>query len=248
MSLTLLCVTRGEARALPFLSELSQLGHDLNCEVVIGADRCSLSIDEPNQRVVPLTGRDCVEEILNEAIDACTGDYILRLDDDESVSAGMYRWLFARAYEQGEAWFFHRYALWPDTDHLVVSPPFFPDFQQRLTIRAKAKRPPTVHAGSPWPGYQAPVAIRHHAFIVKTYAERQAITAHYESLIRGRVFKPEEANVVAPEDWKGLVIEPVDENALRLRAQEFVYWRAVGVPVPANLEAQLNEWRAKENL
>lgn len=243
MNLSILCVTRAELRTLPFLEHFAQLAKTLDAELVFGAHgadaRDLLSESAWPCIIKPVEGR-FLEEMLEPAIEACTGQYILRLDDDERVPDNMVQWLLSDEHVSHDSWFFPRYHMWPDANTVITSHPFFPDFQQRLTTKWRAGRPPRLHSGSPWPAYRAPVNFEHHAFLAKSYAERQALTARYETLIQGRVFKPEEANVVAPEDWD-VKTEP-NSPSLQTRANHIAWWREVGQTLPPNLERELREW------
>lgn len=243
MKLSILCVTRAEARALPYLNHFSEMAQALSAELVFGAHgtdaRDTLFTSKYDCAIKQVEGR-YLEEMLAPALAACTGDYVLRLDDDEWVPPSMLRWLQSDEYLIHDSWFFARYHMWPDREHVVTSHPFFPDFQQRLTTRFKAGRPSKIHAASPWPAYRAPVNFEHHTFIVKSYAERQAITAKYETIIQGKEFKPADANVVAPEDWD-VTVEPYSPELID-RAARYTWWRQVGQTVPANLERELREW------
>jgi len=238
--LSVLCVTQATDRAIPFLEEMHELACDVSGQFVLALDGVEFTARPGFAKVVHVKSEGFLESCLNEAITHCDGDYVLRLDDDERCPSVFVDWLKSGAYREHDSWFFPRYHVWPDRDHAVTSHPFFPDFQQRLTTKFKAIRPPRIHAGSPWPAYRAPVNFEHHTFLVKSYAERQAITAHYETIVQGRLFKPEEANVVAPEDWD-LVTEAITPE-LQARANKITWWREVGQRVPPILERELREW------
>ncbi len=248
MQLSLMMVTQGASRAERFVREFADLADALRAEFVLGLHGCDGNTEYLNgiaNKVVNVDGK-FLEEMLDPVIAACSGDNILRLDDDERCSDSMMSWLKAGAYLEHDSWFFPRYHLWPDREHVIVQSPFFPDFQQRLTSKVKARRPPTLHAGSPYPAYPAPVYMEHHNFLAKSYAERQALTATYETLRTGKLFKPEDVDVVCPEDWKNLRIVALSP-ALQQVALKHVYWRAANTEPPPALRAELDRW-VKDNV
>lgn len=185
------------------------------------------------------------EELIDPVIYACDGEYILRVDDDESVSSGLRDWLSTGEFVRRDSWFFSRRHLWPDAGHCLAKQPYFPDFQARLSVNRQARRPVKIHAAHAYPAYRAPswAYLNHHVFLIRTREERQAITAKYETIRTGKPFEAKDVNVVKPYDDVNPVTLPVDSPQLLDIAEETIWWRQVGQRLPANLEQELQEFR-----
>lgn len=168
--LTILCVTANRPYAQPFLDAMGGIADALGA------------------RFVEFNGRDagCIENVLDQAVAACPGGYILRLDDDERMSRDMELWLFAREYRAHDHWAFPRMNLWPDENSYIVNHNLWPDPQTRLSTKEKSGGRYRVHEGSPYgTGQLAPCVIEHHKFLVRTEAERRRLVADYEAMQPG---------------------------------------------------------------
>jgi hypothetical protein len=198
MTLSLLCVTKGEPHAEKFLRYMAGNADALGAEFVIAHDGDFLTgtDDEIALRfsAIPKFGMKAkqylvksdgsIEGVLDEAVALCSGDYVLRIDDDEEVSTEMMVWLQSGEYTQSDVWSFPRKHLWGGG--YLSNPPLYPDIQTRLTTKEKAGGRKRVHDGSPFgAGRVANVHILHHKFLVKSYAKRKEIAAHYDSLREG---------------------------------------------------------------
>lgn len=226
MKLSIACVTKVAPRTEPFLEDILLLAHELEAQLIFGTHGASahFSLSKTNATLVPVEGT-FLEEMLNPVLEACTGDYVLRLDDDERVPPAMIAWLKSQAYVEHPNWFFPRFHMWPDEQHVITTVPFFPDFQSRLTTWEQAKREPRLHSGSPFPAWRAPVYFEHHNFLAKTKEERRALAAHYETIRTGEQFTPAMVPTVAPEDViDQLTIEPLTPELLS-RSTEHGWWR-----------------------
>jgi hypothetical protein len=221
MSLSILCVTRMEPHAWPFLWSMSFLADVLHAELVVGTDGAEAERRIPNHRwlakpvVVSLRSKGYVESVLDTAVAACSGDYVLRLDDDERCSVAMVRWLVAKKYEAEPHWKFARAHLWRNDGVFILQPPLWPDHQTRLSVRDMAGGRTTIHAGSPHGGGAlAPVVLEHHKFLVKQIKERREIVARYDALQpgAGTAF----AAFSVPEDvCTSLFLAPLGDGTLR---------------------------------
>lgn len=171
MKLSILCVTKNEPRARSFLDELRFVALQTNAEFVPVVDG------------VNVRSGGFVEDVLDDAISFTTGDYVLRIDDDEKCSPAMVEWLRTRSYEISDHWSFPRAHFWGNPRTVLLEKYYWPDIQTRLSVRAKAGGRGQLHALSPfgW-GYLAPVAIEHWNFLVKSYGERVALGAAYHRL------------------------------------------------------------------
>jgi hypothetical protein len=172
--LTILCISEGRDHAEPFLEVMDDLAKILGAPFVHLVD-----------------GRDVhsggfLESVLDEAIDRCETQYVLRLDDDERPSPEMAAWLATGQYYASEHWAFRRQNLWPDAQHYIANPPLWPDLQTRLSVKEKAGSRPQIHQGSPFgTGQIAPVPIEHHKFLVRSREEREALVQRYDNVALG---------------------------------------------------------------
>jgi hypothetical protein len=195
MKLTLMMITQLEPHARPFVAAAQRLARECKAEFVLGLDRAEdaglgfmVKGEFPrHQRIVHVDARGCLENVLDEVVEQCHGDYVLRLDDDERCSPAMEAWLRNGDYQASDHWKFPRAHLWPaPKPSMLKTPHLWPDEQTRLSVRAKAGGRTVIHAGSPFGGGElAPVLIEHHKFLVKTKAERQAIVLRYETVAQG---------------------------------------------------------------
>lgn len=183
--LSILCITRFERHALPFIAHLRELAAACGGEFVLVADGRhayaglrSLGYD-PHR----VESDGYVESVLEDGLTFCERDYVLRLDDDECCSRAMERWIVNGAYRTANHWKFPRAHLWNDNQHMLVTPHLWPDHQTRLSARKFAGGRSTIHAGSPHGGgIEAPCIIEHHKFLVKTIEERREIVRRYDAI------------------------------------------------------------------
>ncbi len=204
MRLSILCVTRAEPCVLPLLTHLARDARDLRAEMVISCDGRD-AVSRLSAEVLPgWTGsrergpryvlHSClsqgyVESVLDQAIVSTHGDYILRIDDDESISPAMLAWLLAGAYESHPNWSFPRQHLWRTSEGAIGhldTPHHFPDYQTRLSTRALAGGRHGIHQGSVHGmGEIAPVCVVHHKYLVRSYADRLRIARGYDAYHEG---------------------------------------------------------------
>lgn len=192
--LTVLCVTRVEDYAWPFLRAMSDLATASGSEFVLALDgeqaqrrfAYDQRSDEVSASLVFVQSRGYVESVLDEAIDVCSGEYVFRLDDDESCSGELAQWILFYEFLKSDHWKFPRLHLWGNQDTALVTPHLWPDWQTRLSVKAKAGGRHTVHAGSPFGGgEECPQPILHHKFLVKTLEERIGIAEGYDRFSPG---------------------------------------------------------------
>lgn len=190
--LSIVCVTKAEPYALPFLEHLSLVASKTNAQLVIaadGPDAVKPLLDMTWMRyplIASVTSKGYIESVLDQALSYCDGQYVLRLDDDERCSDAMVAWLVDGGYTADDHWKFPRAHLWGDERHVLMHPQLWPDHQTRLSVRIKAGQRKSIHCGSPFGGgAEAPVLIEHHKFIVKTVEERRAIVARYDRIAPG---------------------------------------------------------------
>lgn len=191
MTLSIVCVTNCEPHALDFLKHMRQCADSLHAELVIGLDNPNAPIEIVNLAdvVVEVKSRGYLESILDEVLDQCNGDYVLRLDDDEKISKALFDWLKSGKYEEGDVFAFPRPYLWGDDKHVLAD--LLPDWQTRLTTWEKSGGRGQIHSGSPYgTGRIIPFPIEHYKFLVKTREQREAIMLRYESVRPGAGKEP----------------------------------------------------------
>lgn len=191
--LSIVCVSRLEHFAGPFLEEMSWAAGALDAEFVLALDRVpsgaltDLHLNwQALPKVVSVESHGYVESVLDHVLEHATGEYILRLDDDEKCSQAMFEWLENREYRAAAHWKFPTANLWGDENSVLTMPPLWPDPHTRLSRKQFAGGRHHPHAGSPYGGGEyAPVIHEHHKFLVKTRAEREIIAARYDAIGEG---------------------------------------------------------------
>lgn len=195
--LSILCVTRAEREVRPLLHRLVDDAISLGAECVLACDGNGLHAEwlsfssrlwavwgariAEAPRLVIVQSEGYVESVLDEALSHTTRDYVLRIDDDESLSRWMMEWLKGKHYQSAASWKFPRAHLAIDEEHYITNPPLWRDHQTRLSIRSLAGGRHTIHCGSPFGGGTlAPVPLLHHKFLVKSLAQRAEIITRYE--------------------------------------------------------------------
>lgn len=185
MTLSLLCITKNEPHAAEFLRALRGVANRLGAEFVVVSDGFStITARNLADEYLVVESNGSIESVLDEAVAACSGDYILRIDDDEKISAEMIVWLDTSEYTQSDVWSFPRRHLWGDG--YLTNAPLYPDLQTRLTTKAKAGGRKQVHDGSPYgAGQVASRHILHHKFLIKDYQKRKELAEKYDQLRPG---------------------------------------------------------------
>lgn len=183
--LSILCVSKAERHAWPFLRQMEKLAKRLRAEFVIVADGAEAYHDLqpfPANLVQWAKGKGpSLEGILDQAVSLCTGKFVLRLDDDEACSQAMQTWLFKGEWKDIDHWSFPRVHFWGNAQSVIKTPELYPDLQTRLSIKKKSGGRTILHSGSPFGfGETAPVALEHYKFLVKTFPERKVIAERYE--------------------------------------------------------------------
>ena len=206
MKLSILCVTNNEyAGTEAFIRDMMTAADMLRAEFVLGLDRekaQTAAFRQCADVVIDLTANTLQEDVLDQAIKACSGDWVLRLDDDETISMALFQWLQSDGYIQAgsQLYAFPRVYFYPDVHHFLVNDGVYPDLQTRLGKRDLMTGYNYIHAGNPHgTGTVAPYAIEHHKLLVRTREEREAIAARYESIRPGAGSRPEYARYNLPE-------------------------------------------------
>jgi hypothetical protein len=182
MTLSILCVTRAAHAVRSLLADMAHVATKLGAQFTLLADgqMAQFELRDYPVNLVPVTSLGFVESVLDYGVQRCSGDYILRLDDDEKCSPAMVEWLQRRAYETEDHWKFPRMHLWNNSQTVLMTPQLFPDHQTRLSTAAKSGGRHTLHAMSPYGGGMlAPVAIEHHKFLIYSRIERERTAAKW---------------------------------------------------------------------
>lgn len=191
MNLSIVCVTNNQYNAKPFILRLHSLCTRLGAELVLGLDREKAQKADWRSLAnvtVDLSCDKLQEDELDKAIEAATRDWVLRIDDDETVSPALESWLFTLGHEKSgyQLYAFPRIHLYPDAWHYVSNPEMLPDLQTRLGKKPLMFGVNRVHAGNPnGTGAVVPYALEHHKLICRTLEQRKEIAARYETLMPG---------------------------------------------------------------
>jgi len=171
---------------------MSRLSSQLNAQFVVAADGDPArdTLKQVTWHRVPMVAavqsKGYLESVLDQALQFCDGQYILRLDDDERASQAMISWLQGEEYKHNPHWKFPRAHLWGDTRRVLLTPQLWPDHQTRMSIRSMAGGRNWIHCGSPHGGGAATeCVIEHHKFLVKNADERWAIAHRYDGIAQG---------------------------------------------------------------
>lgn len=224
MTLSILAFTKGDAFAARFLSQFRALANDLSSEFVIAGDgtRGMALAQQYADRAIPVETIGIQESHIAIVAGECRGDWILKLDDDESLSPAMRDWLQAREWERGEEkGFGFPYAwLWGDARHFITTPPFWTDAHVRLLKKEIAQTWGTgMHAGNPMTARTIPVAHLHHKFLVKSLDERKEVARRYDALLDGAGTGEHFGKFTLPEIFcKRLWVREVGDGAVELDA------------------------------
>jgi hypothetical protein len=191
VTLSILCITRAESHAWPFLAEMQALAVRIGARFVVVADGAEAAHALLSSSISPtVTGiaqsEGYLESILDEGVALCPPGYVLRLDDDERCSPAMVSWLASGAWTSEPAWAFATAGLWGDDQSVIVTPELWPQYHTRLTVKERAGGRRRIHAPDPHGrGAVAPVVLEHHKFRVKSQAERLAIADRYHQIRPG---------------------------------------------------------------
>ncbi len=192
--LDILCVTKGEQHVKFFITTLRNIADLLGARLVIGADgQAAADLCEPYaDRLLVQSGKGYLESMINQAVEFCTGEYVLRLDDDELPSGGMVDWLQSGVFLEREAWLFARMNLWGDGMHFLANEQLWPDLQMRLARRELSGGWGGIHSPAPAAklGVFSKQVIVHYKFVVRSLAERQALAERYEAVRPGAGYGP----------------------------------------------------------
>jgi len=183
MKLSICCLTKFESHSHRFLTEMVSLAKSLNAEFVLGADGKEEKARQYTDKVVPVKSKGYLESVLQEVLDACTGDYVFRLDDDEMVSNSLYTW-FKTTELTSPTYSFYRYELYKDENHYITHHSLFPSVSPRLTTKEWAICKDIIHGHFVPYGTVVKQPILHHKFLVKTYEERLEIATRYEGVTK----------------------------------------------------------------
>lgn len=205
--LSILCVTKAEPCVLPLLEVLSSASRKIDAELIFAVDGTAgfdvlRNMPWRFSGIYQIKTKGYIESVLDSCINLTTGQYVFRIDDDESIPPPLIEWLRAGEYKKSDHWKFNRahllksavthhdsegHALFSTVeDRVIVSPPLWPDHQTRLSTRDKSFGRTHIHCGSPHGGGElAPYPILHHKFVIKSREEREEILKRYDEIQPG---------------------------------------------------------------
>lgn len=195
-----------------FIERLLQAGAGFADEIVIGVDRSSTDATQDICgryadklfRLEPIGTSERALAWLNEQ---CSGDWILRLDDDELPSAGFVEALprLMRDRNYTHYWLPRRWVIGDDRSRWISEHPWWPDWQVRLfrNIPSLVSFPGQLHtdydvqgAG----GYFSEGSLYHYALVERDEEQRRRKVAQYECISPGNskpwYYFPNESAVV----------------------------------------------------
>src|SRR5262245_36980210 len=196
----------------PFIERLLHAAAGFADEIVIGVDRSSTDSTEDvcakyADKLFRLEPIGTSERALAWLNDQCSGDWILRLDDDELPSAGFVDALPRLMHDRNYThyWLPRRWVIGEERSRWIAEHPWWPDWQVRLfrNIPSLVSFPGQLHtdydvqgAG----GYFSEGSLYHYALVERTEQERQQKMAQYERISPGNskpwYYFPNESAVV----------------------------------------------------
>jgi predicted O-methyltransferase YrrM len=180
-----------------FIERLLQAGSGFADEIVIGVDRSSRDSTEDicaryAHKLFRLEPIGTSERALAWLNDQCSGDWILRLDDDELPSAGFVDALprLMRDRNYTHYWLPRRWVIGDERSRWIAEHPWWPDWQVRFfrNIPSLVSFPGQLHtdydvqgAG----GYFSEGSLYHYALVERNEQERRQKVEQYESISPG---------------------------------------------------------------
>lgn len=247
--LSIVCVTRVDDAVVPLLRKMAAAATALRAEFVVGADgpgareRLDAAAIRPDVTILVETA-GLQEHAQDDVIRSASGRYILRLDDDEEISSGLFDWLERGNYRAADNWSFRRAWLYPTADRFIASAPHWPDLQVRLSVSEKAAGWHSgIHPACPHgPGVIAThsAVIEHHKLLIRSTEERRKQVKFYNKISPGAglpIF-------YLPEDREGdIVVKPKKQE--QEKAEEIIKRsQEIGMPMQQHGEEILAflEW------
>jgi hypothetical protein len=226
MALSVCCLTSNPARAAAVLSGVRGVADEIVVAVDVSAGEQDLA---PLERVADGLFRIELEGFPEQAVgwlrEQCSADWLLRLDDDEVVSAGLLEQLpeLMAAGDVVQYWLARRW-LYGDPGRWLEEWPWFPDFQGRL-LRNDAQLwfPGLCHSNV---AFRAPAryledGLYHLVHLLCDYRERERKVERYlaiEERLRVTAADPYLASYYLPERRRGLRTAAVDPRDRELIA------------------------------
>ena len=188
VDISILCITKAEPHVDAFVNHYRKIANAIDAELVVALDCEHAPVWSTIADISPMVKSDgYLESVLDIAVSHCSGDYVFRMDDDESFSQSLIRWLIEKQYARADHWAFPRAHLWQDGTHYITNAPLWPDVQTRLSLKEMSGNRKEIHSGSPFgTGHTAHLCpILHHKFLIRSYEEREKIAEKYESVKPG---------------------------------------------------------------
>lgn len=225
--LSIVCVTDLGNHAPPFIGKMSAYAKILDAELIIGWDirRGESETDyfwlsELADKVIPVKSKGYLESVLNRVATHADGNWVLRLDDDETLPTLTIEWLRYGSFRDYPVWSIRTANLWGDDRHFITTSPLWPDAHARLSTKKLATGwKNTPHASAPHgAGRMAPAMILHHKFLVKSYEERVQIARRYDDIREGGGTGPTYLPHTLPEHrWDWMHVREIDPQAVHSR-------------------------------
>jgi hypothetical protein len=202
--ISLLVVSKCEPHTDRFFTHYRAVADMLGIPWVLGCDRCSPPPCFKADKVFSVCCKTTVEDVLILAFRQCETEWVLRLDDDETLSLQALSWLYKwlqppsqRSAKAMKAIAFHRANLWGGESLRLAEPGLYPDVQVRLVRRDHENRT-RLHEGLDC-DLVAPVDLLHYKFLIRSYEDRVKIADAYESTWKGAGYGPDYMKFNLPE-------------------------------------------------
>ena len=208
-----------------FIERLLKAGAEFADEIIIGVDRASTDATEEicaryADKLFRLEPIGTSERALAWLNDQCSGDWILRLDDDELPSAGFVDALpcLMRDRNYTHYWLPRRWVIGDERARWIAEHPWWPDWQLRFfrNLPSLVSFPGQLHTDYQVQGagaYFSEGSLYHYALVDRSEHERRQKVAQYERISPGNskptYYFPDESVVVmlpTPSDdppWHG---------------------------------------------
>ena len=225
MSLSICCVTTNPGRAAAAVASFRELAGEIVVAVDISGGELDLTpLGRLADQLFEIELDTFPEPAMAWLHEQCSGDWILRIDDDELPDAGLLERLpeLTRASDVVQYWLARRW-LYPDARHWLRQWPWFPDFQGRL-VRNDAQLwfPGLCHSSVALtlPARYLEEGIYHLVHLQSDRGERERKVARYlevDEALRVSAADSQLATYYLPEDLpdpRTAEVDPRDQTAI----------------------------------
>jgi hypothetical protein len=225
VALSICCFTARPSRAATVLAPLRPIADEIVAAVdVSGGEQDLTRLGAVADRLFEIELDTFPEPAVAWLHAQCSGDWILRVDDDEVLGASLLEQLpeLTRARDILQYWIARRW-LYPDPGHWLDEWPWFPDFQGRL-VRNDAQLwfPGVCHSGvaPAMPARYLDGGLYHLVHLLSDRGERERKVERYlevDARLRATAADPYLSTYYVPErhpDARAALVDPRDRGAI----------------------------------